>query len=582
MEPLSALSLATSVVQFVDFSSKLISGSIEIYKSTSGQLEQHNDLKAVTKSLSRLTAKLEKSDFATIEQSSTNTEEIVNLCKDCRQTAKELTDILLKLKLQKATKRESVVVALKSIWGREKLEDLQHRLDGYRQQLVLLILVALREDLQSQHERKFDHLRSDLLEAVRKSHQHDTIAGSPLEPRKEVFLQPYSNVTQESLLRKVLLSLRFREISDRLERIPIRHQETYEWIFRESERNVPWDSFVDWLKGSSSIYWLTGKSGSGKSTLMKFLLSDPRTCDVAHSSTDFGSCRVIIGGFCFWNSGTVIQMSQNSLIQTLLHDCLKECPESLPFVLPPHRLEELHIFGIIPDTTWIWPELARAFLKLLERSSARFYFFVDGLDEYSGHLTALIDLLQSIAAFPNVKLCVSSRPWPIFEDAFAGQASSLRLQDLTYPDMLKYVSDKVTGSRGFSDFAKVEPEYTSSLVENLVKKASGVFLWVTVVVASLLTGLSNGGQIEDLQAILDALPPDLEGLFHRILGNIEPSHRSNAARLFQLVNAARRPLTLLQLFYADKYDLESTLKLATKESSPQSMEEEATWMKRRP
>jgi hypothetical protein len=55
-----------------------------------------------------------------------------------------------------------------------------------------------------------------------------------------------------------------------------------------------------------------------------------------------------------------------------------------------------------------------------------FCFFVDGLDEFFGKPADLIDYLKSVAVLLNVKLCVASRPWPVFEDAF-DQCPSLRL-----------------------------------------------------------------------------------------------------------------------------------------------------------
>ena len=50
-----------------------------------------------------------------------------------------------------------------------------------------------------------------------------------------------------------------------------------------------------------------------------------------------------------------------------------------------------------------------------------------------------------------------------------------------------------------------------------------MFLWVTLAVNSLLAGLTDGDSIEDLQQRLDALPPDLENLFDKILDSIKGS-----------------------------------------------------------
>ena len=47
------------------------------------------------------------------------------------------------------------------------------------------------------------------------------------------------------------------------------------------------------------------------------------------------------------------------------------------------------------------------------------------------------------------------------------------------------------------------------MIEDIVKKASGVFLWVKFVTDSLLGGLAEGERLEELHAHLEELPPDL-------------------------------------------------------------------------
>jgi hypothetical protein len=61
MDPLSALSLAGNIVQFVDFGLKLLSGAVELYKSPSGTLAAHHELELVTTDLSALVIKLRQS-----------------------------------------------------------------------------------------------------------------------------------------------------------------------------------------------------------------------------------------------------------------------------------------------------------------------------------------------------------------------------------------------------------------------------------------------------------------------------------------------------------------------------------------
>lgn len=146
MDPLSALSIASSVVQFVDFSSKLISGAHELRNSPKGQLQQHAELETITKSLVRTSSDFKRSLFHDKTRSlSSNEEALQILCEECQALADQLMTALKELKLQgNQGKWRSIQQALKSLWGQEHIEALQKRLDGFRQQLIIGILVALR------------------------------------------------------------------------------------------------------------------------------------------------------------------------------------------------------------------------------------------------------------------------------------------------------------------------------------------------------------------------------------------------------------------------------------------------------
>ena len=81
MEPLSALSIATSVVQFLDFAGTLISGTWEISKSRFGESEKNTDLRAITESLCGLNDELRGSlNRPKVTHFSSQDREIEKLC----------------------------------------------------------------------------------------------------------------------------------------------------------------------------------------------------------------------------------------------------------------------------------------------------------------------------------------------------------------------------------------------------------------------------------------------------------------------------------------------------------------------
>jgi NACHT domain len=360
----------------------------------------------------------------------------------------------------------------------------------------------------------------------------------------------------------ILQSLDPRYSNARYESIPNPCKDTFEWIFDPDADWQNWADYVEWLRDDAALYWITGKAGSGKSTLMKFICDDTRTVQYLRGKND--TTEVVLLSFYFWNSGPRYQMSQEGLLQTLLHQALSRDPELVPRVFA-NRLEFHRYFKVYYtwQDTWSWQELASAFRKLVKEitKSKKLAVFIDGLDEYAGKHDELVRFLESCIK-PGVKICVSSRPWTIFEDAFRTRPS-LRLEYLTERDMRIYVSSKLDSSPGFKVFQELDPDGASNLVGNVITKASGVFLWVYLVTQSLLEGLSEGERLSDLQSRLESLPEDLEQLFWKILNSLGGKHFQGAAQFFQLHLESAVPLTLLDLSYADEEEPEYVFKLST-------------------
>ena len=76
--------------------------------------------------------------------------------------------------------------------------------------------------------------------------------------------------------------------------------------------------------------------------------------------------------------------------------------------------------------------------------------------------------------------------------------------------------------------AAKEPAQCQYLIEEIDDAAQGVFLWVELVVNSLLNGLGNHDQIKDLQKRLKALPPGLDKLYDHIVLKIDGIYQDEA------------------------------------------------------
>jgi hypothetical protein len=398
-------------------------------------------------------------------------------------------------------------------------------------------------------------------------------------------LQPWSDMSGQ-LMDRLLDKLSFEEMFDRQGRIPDAFPDTFQWVFEDpKDPEKPWDSFSSWLTRGEGVYWITGKAGSGKSTMMRMLLSSPRTrqllCEWCQSNS------IIVSSFFFWNSGSALQMSEEGLLRSLLSQVLEEILKDPSEQL----LRKLEAFCLIlqPGDTMRLKDLKQLLRIVVEENDQplRYFFIIDGLDEVEGDKASLVALVHTLGTYPHIKICVSSRPWVVFEDGFC-QQPSLMLQFLTYSDIMRYVREKLTGQPAFRELAWGFPKIAEDLLEDVTAKASGVFLWVILAVDSLIKGLADGDRIEDLKCRLDDIPEELEELFGKMLHGLQGRYFVNAARIFQMHRAAKEPglefsrgFSLLALALAEELTLASASKWAFKPFTDKELLMRSITMKRR-
>lgn len=167
----------------------------------------------------------------------------------------------------------------------------------------------------------------------------------------------------------------------------------------------------------------------------------------------------------------------------------------------------------------------------------RLCFFIDGLDEYEGEDADIAEIFGDASISQNVKICVSSRPHQVFKDTFATRPG-LRLQDLTFPDIQRYTLDKLERNKRMQQLRNEDPVATKDLIYEICSAANGVFLWITLVVSSLLSGLGKLDEIMDLRRRLGELPRELEDLYSHMVVKIDRIYQKEASQLFQLVGCA--------------------------------------------
>jgi hypothetical protein len=342
----------------------------------------------------------------------------------------------------------------------------------------------------------------------------------------------------------LLNSLAFHLMEFRHSEIRQAHPHTFDWVFESL--------FQDWLTSSESVFWISGKPGSGKSTLMKFLVDNPKTPDMLRKWS--GTQRLVMPSYFFWINGTALQRSQEGLLRALLYEILRQSPEIIEDVLPDecNAIRFANTSRKAARLDWPRTTLLGAFKRLGQSThtlNVKYCIFIDGLDEFDTNAkSSLDDLINTIGHLCqlNIKLCVASRPWNEFEDAYGRKKKhKIYLQELNKPDIQLYVSDNLESRPEFKALrTRSSATETAELLEEVINKAQGVFLWVYLVVRSLIEGLRNRDRMSQLRARLGAFPSDLDDFFRHIFKTLEPMYRMQTAHMFQVALVARTPLAL--------------------------------------
>ncbi|KAI1751565.1 hypothetical protein F4782DRAFT_547571 [Xylaria castorea] len=572
MEALAALGLAANIAQFVAIAGTVVKKTQELALTKKSLQEENEELDIIARDFS-----LALPAIRTAAGSATQGPDDASLAllgQRAREISHEIERLLDAIKTQRSRRSRSakLLATLKELKLLDPLKQLNERLSSFRDQIGLRInLILLDQQTQIQNAlnryiRDAKTYKSDvnsrldhIVELVRSS---VVGTGNPYDEENNLSWRGTSQelATLVQALRswrpyladfhkteRIVTSLDFNQVEERRNAIVDAHRHTYQWIFNTDTANLK-----TWLAVEHApIYWVAGNAGSGKSTLMKFIHKHPSMLD---GIQEWARSRTLhVASHFFWLAGTPIQQSKEGLLRSLLYQILLEHPEIARHVFPTRWQMKNSLLDRTKTVVWSMKELLDAFLALPSTLGKDCIFiFIDGLDEYSGEHDDLVSMIKALGTAPNVKVCVSSRPWLDFSDAFSASPWKLYLQDLTKSDIRIFVHDKLEAHCHFRRLSARNPEAAENLVTQITTRAQGVFLWVYLVVRSLTRGLINADAIRDLQRRVDEVPQQLEDFFDRILDSIDPFYMSRTAKIFLVLAHARSSLPLISFYFLDR------------------------------
>lgn len=133
MDPLTAVGLASSVVQFASFAHEIVSIGKEIYKSATGSRQESVEVGIMLEDLAKLHQSLryEWKSHRTPEEAT-----LFSLVEQCEPIYKELQKVLKSVVVQGSRlKWRSLCAAVKLVWKEGEINDLEKRLQRMQRQI---------------------------------------------------------------------------------------------------------------------------------------------------------------------------------------------------------------------------------------------------------------------------------------------------------------------------------------------------------------------------------------------------------------------------------------------------------------
>ncbi|KAI2618188.1 hypothetical protein GGR54DRAFT_648698 [Hypoxylon sp. NC1633] len=563
MEALAAFGLAANIAQFVAIAGKTVQKTLELSRSTKNTLlKENDDLERIVEDFLGAVPSVESINTANLGS------DLKRLAEGAKLVALEIQTKFNDIKARRASRRrhEQLYATLKELRMKDEFDALNDRLGAFRSEITMHInLILLKQQIEirdklnghteSNHAYK-DRIESQLIGLIEEVRFHVfTTGGAEVWKGDSDQLEKLVNgirswnpqIENFQKTEKLVNSLQFSQIEERHNAIPEAHKNTYRWVLDSDVANLK-----TWLSTDDApVYWITGNAGSGKSTLMKYIHDHPR---LRARLGDWAKDRKLyVTSHFFWNGGTLLQQSQEGLLRTLLFQVLLERPELTSRVFPARWNKSVGRSEPSAVTSWTTKELLAGLFSLPSALGPdRLFILIDGLDEYNGEHDALINIIESLGKASCIKLCVSSRPWLDFLDAFQDMPWKLQLQDLTKSDIETYVQDHLECHPEFKRLSTRNETAAKELVLKITTRAQGVFLWVYLVVKSMIRGLVNADSMGDLHRRLDDLPQKLEGFFDKILSSIDVFYKIRTAKVFLVLAHARTSMTLISFYFLDE------------------------------
>lgn len=304
-----------------------------------------------------------------------------------------------------------------------------------------------------------------------------------------------------------------------------------QWLFEKSE-------FRQWQNGpKNQIYWVNAQPAAGKSVLASAVISHLKSIDYDCSYYFFDYSNKLTSTINLFLRSMTWQMA--SIDANVFKIILEKCEANEMLTKMEHRV--------------IW---RRLFLEgLLKRKlEGKHYWVVDGLDECVAD-SELVPLLLKIGESSSIRIFLTCRStFTVYKQITHPKAAvvshTLSLRD-TRKDIELYIRANM------ELLPLVSEEARNTVVQQILSKSAGCFLWVNLVLQELRQAHTSGERRE----VLEEVPTGMDELYTRILNLMSQVTYGNklAKAILTWAVCSVIPLTIEELHLALEIDMQDTI-----------------------
>lgn len=196
------------------------------------------------------------------------------------------------------------------------------------------------------------------------------------------------------------------------------------------------------------------------------------------------------------------------------------------------------------------------------RSRTRVILFIDALDENEDQSEnrEVVSIIKELAESysdsvcspgegPILKICLASRPWPIFQKELGDEKRVINfaIHEHTKEDIRLYCRSRLSSAIADRKTFKDQVQHWTEMIEG---KAHGVFVWVRLVVDYLCRNILDGTPYSHLEKYFESLPDELSDLYEFTLARIPKEYALEALVSLRILLASRTTLGLNTLYCA--------------------------------